>query len=163
MSIEEDIAQIVKQEAGLDLAAFTPDTAWQIGKTLRTLAIARKLPIVIDVRRFGSPHQLLFYSALPGSTPDNARWVERKVNVVARFHKSSYHIGRLLEQCGLSFFDRYGMPPEDYATHGGSFPIRVNAAGIVGAVTVSGLPQRDDHNLVVEALTLVTGGEHQQL
>ena len=39
-------------------------------------------------------------------------------------------------------------------SHGGSFPIRVQNAGLVAAVTVSGLPQRADHELVVEALCL---------
>ena len=128
-----------------------------------TSPLARILPLVIDVRRFGTPHQRLFYCALAGTTPDNQRWVERKINVVARFHKSSYHVGRLLEQSGLSFSARYGLPEEDYAAHGGCFPLNVAGAGIVGAVTVSGLPQRDDHNLVVEALCLVTGRDHEAL
>ena len=163
MSIEDDIAALVVQESSLTLSGFTPDTAWQIGTTLRDLAIARKQNIVVDVRRFGSPHQQLFYTALAGTTPDNQRWVARKINVVARFHKSSYHIGRLLAQSGLSFPDRYNLPLEDYAPHGGSFPLHVAGTGIVGAVTVSGLPERDDHNLVVEALCLVTGRDHQAL
>jgi uncharacterized protein (UPF0303 family) len=163
MPIEDDIAALVVQESTLTLPGFTPDTAWQIGTTLRDLAIARKQNVVVDVRRFGSPHQQFFYTALAGTTPDNQRWVARKINVVARFHKSSYHIGRLLAQSGLTFPDRYNLPIEDYAPHGGCFPIHVADSGIVGAVTVSGLPERDDHNLVVEALCLVTGRDHQAL
>lgn len=163
MSVQDDIAALVTQEATLTLPGFTPDIAWQIGTTLRDLAIARKVPLVIDVRRFGAPHQQLFYCALAGTTPDNQRWVQRKINVVARFHKSSYHVGRLLEQAGLSFNARYDLPIEDYAAHGGCFPIHVAGAGIVGAVTVSGLPQRDDHNLVVEALCLITGRDNDAL
>ncbi|HEY4381559.1 MAG TPA: heme-degrading domain-containing protein [Acidobacteriaceae bacterium] len=163
MSIQEDIAAIVVQESTLTLTGFTPDIAWQIGTTLRDLAIARKVPLVVDVRRFGSPHQQLFYCALAGTTPDNQRWVQRKINVVSRFHKSSYHVGRLLELSGLSFGDRYNLPIEDYATHGGCFPIHVAGAGIVGAVTVSGLPQREDHNLVIEALCLITGRDNNAL
>ena len=163
MSIQDDIAAIVVQESTLTLPGFTPDTAWQIGTTLRDLALARKIPLVIDVRRFGAPHQQLFYSALAGTTPDNQRWVQRKINVVARFHKSSYHVGRLLDLAGLSFTERYNLPIEDYAPHGGCFPIHVAGAGIVGSVTVSGLPQREDHNLVVEALCLITGRDHAAL
>ena len=52
---------------------------------------------------------------------------------------------------------------EDYAAHGGSFPINVAGAGIVGSVTISGLPQREDHNLVVEALCLLTGRDNEAL
>ena len=163
MSLQDDIAALVKQESTLSLPGFTPDIAWQIGTTLRDLAIERKYPLVIDVRRFGSPHQQLFYCALAGTTPDNARWVARKINVVARFHKSSYHVGRLLELAGLSFTERYDLPIEDYAPHGGCFPIIVDGAGIVGSVSVSGLPQREDHNLVVEVLCLITGRDYATL
>ena len=163
MSIEEDIAAIVRQESALTLKGFGPECAWQMGTTLRDLAIARQVPLVIDVRRFGAPHQPLFYAALAGTTPDNARWVQRKVNVVARFHKSSYHVGRLLEQSGLRFSERYGLPEEDYAPHGGCFPLNVEGTGVVGSVTVSGLPQREDHNLVVEALCLITGRDYAAL
>jgi uncharacterized protein (UPF0303 family) len=163
MSIQDDIAAIVKQESALTLPGFTPEIAWQLGTTLRELAVARQVPLVIDVRRFGSPHQPLFYCALGGTTPDNARWVQRKVNVVARFHKSSYHVGLLLEQQKISFGQRYNLPEEDYAAHGGGFPLNVAGAGIVGCCTVSGLPQREDHNLVVEALCLLTGRDHEGL
>ena len=163
MSLQDDIRALEKQEATLILHDFTPETAWLIGTTLREMALERKLPLVIDVRRFGSPHQQLFYCALDGATPDNQRWVARKVNVVARFHKSSYHVGRLLEQSGLSFSTRYNLPEEDYAAHGGCFPLRVANAGVVGSVTVSGLPQREDHNLVVEALCRIVGCDHDSL
>jgi len=163
MSLEDEIAAIVAQESTLTLRGFSAEIAWQIGTSLREMAIARQMPLVIDVRRFGSPQQPLFYCALAGTTPDNARWVQRKVNVVARFHKSSYHVGRLLEQSGLSFGQRYGLPEEDYAPHGGGFPLHVAGAGIVGSVTVSGLPQRDDHNLVVEALCALTGRDYEGL
>ena len=163
MPIADDIAALVKQEAELTLPAFTPETAWQLGNTLHQMAVARGLSIVADVRRFGAPHQQLLYTALAGTTPDNQRWVARKIAVVARFHKSSYHIGRLLAQEGLSFSTRYNLPEEDYAAHGGCFPLIVENAGIVGAVTVSGLPQRDDHNLVVEALCALTGHDHAAL
>lgn len=163
MPLQEDIAALVKQESTLTLKEFSPNVAWQLGAMLRDMAIARKVGIVIDIRRFGSPHQQLFYCALAGTTPDNQRWVARKIATVARFHKSSYHVGRLLEQSGLSFSARYNLPEEDYAAHGGCFPLNVEGAGVVGAVTVSGLPQREDHNIVIEALCTLTGRDHAAL
>ena len=163
MALPEDIAQLVVQETSLTLESFNPHTAWQLGCLLRELAVARSLSLVIDVRRFGNPDQPLFYCALPGTTPDNPRWILRKTRVVARFHKSSYHVGRLLEQTGRKFGERYNLPEEDYAAHGGCFPLAVPGAGIVGAVTVSGLAQRDDHNLVVEALCQLTGRDYKAL
>jgi uncharacterized protein (UPF0303 family) len=157
-----DLATIARQEAELHFPSFDYDTAWRLGLSLRDLALSRKQSIVIDIRRFGQPHQPLFYTAL-GGTPDNARWVQRKSNVVARFHRSSYAIGLTLEQNSRTFSERYGLPDADYAAHGGSFPIHVAGAGIIGAVTISGLPQRDDHNLVVEALCLELKKDHDAL
>jgi uncharacterized protein (UPF0303 family) len=36
--------------------------------------------------------------------------------------------------------------------HGGGFPILLEGTGPVGSVVISGLPQRDDHNMVIMAL-----------
>jgi uncharacterized protein (UPF0303 family) len=149
MPTADDLARIALQEKELQFASFDEETAWRVGARLRALAVARKLSLVVDVRRFGQP---LFYTALPGTTPDNVEWVRRKGNVTARFHRSSYAIGREMEEKKSNLFERYGLPVNDYASHGGSFPIRVAGAGVIGSVTVSGLPERDDHQLAVEAL-----------
>jgi uncharacterized protein (UPF0303 family) len=160
--LAKDLATIARQEADLIFPAFDYDTAWRLGLSLRELALTRKHLIVIDIRRFGQPHQPLFYSAL-GGTPDNARWVQRKSNVVARFHRSSYAIGLTLEQTNRTFAERYSLPDADYAAHGGSFPIRVETAGIIGSITVSGLTQREDHNLIIETLCLELKQDHNSL
>ena len=157
MGLEHDIAAVALQERELVLPAFNAAVAWELGSLVRHLAVDRGHALVIDIRRFGQPHERLFYAALPGSTPDNGRWVERKVNVVARFHRSSYAMGLKLRREGVSFADRYSLPDADYATHGGSFPLRVTGAGIVGSLTISGLAQRADHELAVEALCLHLG------
>jgi uncharacterized protein (UPF0303 family) len=163
MAITEDLTTIAHQEAELLFPHFDYDTAWRLGLSMRELALSRKQSIVIDIRRFGQPHQQLFYTALAGTTPDNQRWVQRKSNVVARFHRCSYAIGLTLEQNNRTFSDRYNLPDADYAAHGGSFPIHVVGTGIIGSVTVSGLPQREDHNLVVEALCLELNKDHDSL
>ena len=95
MELSRDIEVIATQERELVLPEFDEDIAWKLGLRLRELTSSRLLPVVIDVRRFGQP---LFYSALNGSIPDNAEWVRRKGNVVARFHRSSYAIGLVLQQ-----------------------------------------------------------------
>ena len=154
-TIAADRAQIAIQERELLFPSFDALAAWTLGTTLRTLAETRKHPVVIDIRRFGDPHQQLFFTALPGTTPDNARWVLRKAKVVARFHRSSYAAGLYLEEQGTTFAAKYSLPDEDYATHGGAFPIAVAGTGVIGAVTVSGLPQRADHELVIEGLCAV--------
>jgi uncharacterized protein (UPF0303 family) len=159
MGLSEDIERVTLQERELQLPRFDPQVAWDLGACLRAMAVARSLAIVIDVRRFGQP---LFYAALDGTTPDNVEWVRRKSNVVARFHRSSYGVGLNLKSKNDSLEAR-GLPINDYASHGGSFPLSVADAGVVGSVTVSGLPQRADHELVVEALCAMLGHDYAAL
>jgi uncharacterized protein (UPF0303 family) len=156
----EDLAAIAEQERELQLARFDEDVAWKLGSRVRVLAIAKKFGVVIDVRRFGQP---LFYCALAGTTPDNPEWVRRKINTVARFHKSSYAVGLELQQSGSTLMEKQGLPAADYAVHGGSFPIRIAGVGVIGAVTVSGVPQRSDHELVVESLCAELGRDYAAL
>jgi uncharacterized protein (UPF0303 family) len=53
---------------------------------------------------------------------------------------------------GITFAAQHELPLQEYAAHGGSFPVRVRDVGVVGTVTVSGLPQAEDHALVVDAI-----------
>jgi uncharacterized protein (UPF0303 family) len=159
MSLTQDLAVIAKQEEELVFPEFDVDAAWKLGSRLRELAASRQLPVAIDVRRFGQP---LFYSALKGSTPDNAEWVRRKGNVVARFYRSSYAVGLELKEANSTLTEKFALPSEEYASHGGSFPLKVVRIGMIGSVTVSGLPQRADHELVVEALCGELGRDFQE-
>jgi uncharacterized protein (UPF0303 family) len=154
----DDLSILARQESELVFDKFDEITAWQLGSRLRDLAIQRGYKLAIDVRRFG---QQLFYCALPGAVPDQAEWIRRKINVVARFHRSSYAVGRELALSNSSLEEKQGLPTLDFATHGGCFPIRVAGAGILGCVTVSGLPQRADHELAVEAICLELGKNYQ--
>jgi uncharacterized protein (UPF0303 family) len=160
MLIAEDLARIAVQEQELQFASFDEETAWRVGSHIRALAVARKLSLVVDIRRFAQP---LFYAALPGTTPDNPEWIRRKSNVTSRFHRSSYAIRLELEEKKSNLFERYGLPVADYAAHGGSFPIRVLGAGVIGSMTVSGLPDRADHQLAVEALCSELGRPFENL
>ncbi len=159
MSIADDLQRIRLQEETLQFPSFGPDTAWQLGLLLRETSRERNLPVVIDVRRFELP---LFYAALPGTTPDNPDWVRRKSNTVARFLRSSYAIGLELKEKNADLAEKYALPARDYASHGGSFPLAVTGAGVIGSVTVSGLPQRDDHELVVEALCAILDRPYEE-
>ena len=160
MGLSEDLERVALQERELVLPRLDAQVAWELGTRLRTLAEERGLTVVIDVRRFGQP---LFYTALDGTTPDNAEWVRKKSNVVARFHRSSYAVGLSLKAKNETLLEKYGLPVADYAAHGGSFPLDVALAGVVGSATVSGLPQRVDHELVVEALCAELGRDYTKL
>lgn len=160
MGLNEDLERIALQERELILPRLDADMVWQIGSKLRSLAAERNLPVVIDIRRFGQP---LFYAAMDATTPDNLEWVRRKGNVVARFHSSSYTAALNEKVKGKTIYENQGLPLADYATHGGSFPLRVAGAGVVGSITISGLPMRQDHELVVEALCAVLDRSYEDL
>jgi uncharacterized protein (UPF0303 family) len=160
MGLSEDLERVGLQERELRLPRLDAQVAWELGVRLRTMSDERGLAVVIDVRRFGQP---LFYSAMDGTTPDNVEWVRRKSNVVARFHRSSYAVGLKLKAKNETLTEQQGLPLADYATHGGSFPLAVAEADVIGSVTVSGLPQRADHELVVEALCAMLGREYTEL
>ena len=63
-------------------------------------------------------------------------------------------MGTKARAASSTFEDRTGLDPARYAAHGGSFPVTVRRVGVVGSVTVSGLPQLEDHSFVVEQLAL---------
>jgi uncharacterized protein (UPF0303 family) len=110
--------------------------------------------VTIEIRR---AKETLFFYAMPGTTPNNAEWARRKRNTVELLHRSSYFSGLANQKEGSSIQLRTGVPLNDYAEHGGSFPVRVKGVGCVGTVTVSGVPQREDHGIVVEALADLCG------
>ncbi|MFC5801513.1 heme-degrading domain-containing protein [Streptomyces formicae] len=145
-----DIATLEAQERQLTLRRFTHDDAWTLGSILVELAHERGAPVAIDIRR---GLQQLFHCALPGSTADNDAWIDRKRQVVERYGESSLLVGSRFRAKGTTFEESSRLDPYRYAAHGGSFPVRVEGAGVIGTVTVSGLPQAEDHAMVVEALT----------
>lgn len=147
--LEQERRRVEAEERELVLERFTNDDAFELGLLLAGKARARRLPIAVDIERGG---QRLFHFAAAGATPDNAAWIERKQNLVRRMHRSSYAVGLKLAASGKTLADSMGAAAADHAAHGGCFPVVVRGVGFVGTVAVSGLPQKEDHDLVVEAL-----------
>jgi uncharacterized protein (UPF0303 family) len=146
---EPSLEELAAEEAELQLPGFTEDDAWALGSALVATARAVGAPVAVDVTRHG--HQL-FHAALPGSSPDNDRWIERKARVVDRFGHSSLYVRLLCEREGMTLEEKFLLDPREYAAHGGAFPLLVRGVGPVGTVVVSGLPQLEDHRMVVAAL-----------
>lgn len=142
-----DLEIIRLQESELAFPEFSELTAFAIGTMIQHRAVAQGWPVVIDIRLWDRP---LFFAALPGATASNGEWVRRKAFAVRAFGKSSYRV--LLERNRERLLPPdHGLDPRDYALHGGSFPIRAAGFGVIGAATVSGLDERRDHMVVVEA------------
>ncbi|MDI6933696.1 MULTISPECIES: heme-degrading domain-containing protein [unclassified Serratia (in: enterobacteria)] len=143
MNIDDELQALSEQEATLAFTHFDATTAWELGAALKTAAERRGLSIAIEIQLAG---QTLFYYAMPGATPDIADWVRRKRNLVNHFHKSSYAIGQ-----------RYGLSVRDYSVHGGAFPLTLTGLGCVGSISISGAPQKEDHQLLVSTLAHFLG------
>ena len=160
MNSDPTDSELAAQEASLVYASFTNDDAITLGLAVIEEARARQLAITVDVRR---GEQQVFHAALQGTTADNDAWVERKVRVVRHFEESSYRVGCTLRRLGGTIDSIFLLDPARYGAHGGAFPIRVRGAGVVGVVTVSGLPQREDHELVVEVLSRLLKKQYVRL
>jgi len=154
MSLESDLDRLAEQERRLQFAQFGLAEAWALGSALRALAASRGQAVTIEIRL---ARETVFFCAMPGTTPSNADWARRKRNSVDLLHQSSYRIGRELERDGSSLEAKMGLATRDYASHGGSFPLFVAGSGCVGTATVSGLPQRQDHALLIEAIAPMCG------
>ena len=154
MSIATDLDTIAAQERLLQFHAFSPDTAWDLGSRLRADALAREAAMTFEIQIAG---RTVFLATTGFPAPGQADWIRRKRNVVMRFGRSSYAVGLQLAQEGKTIEERHGLTLDDYAMHGGGFPITLDGTGLVGSVIASGLAQRDDHAMVVDALAAVLG------
>lgn len=149
LNLDERLAELEQEEAELQFDLFTNNTALELGLLILETVRQERKRVTIDIERHG---QQLFHYAMEGTTPDNDQWIIRKKNVVKRFNKSSYHVGLLLAKSRKSIEERYFVDPFQYSAHGGSFPLIIKDVGVVGAITVSGLPQEEDHRLVVSVI-----------
>ncbi len=141
--------QLLQEERELQFTSFNEETAWKIGSNFVENCRRKGVSVTIDIMR--GDHQL-FHASLSGTSADNDEWVKRKVRLVYRFGHSSFYVGQLLKSKGKSIEEAYLISESQYAPHGGCFPIIIKNTGVVGTITVSGLPQEEDHKLVVGAI-----------
>jgi uncharacterized protein (UPF0303 family) len=147
--MDEILQQLLQVETELQFVCFTEQTAWEVGSALIDQAVRENLAVTVDISR--GDHQL-FHASRPGTSADNDEWIKRKARLVARFGHSSFYMGQLLKSKGKSLEDSYLIPEGTYAPHGGCFPILIKGTGMIGTITVSGLPQEEDHRLVVNTI-----------
>ncbi|KAI7978430.1 hypothetical protein EIK77_001954 [Talaromyces pinophilus] len=161
----------LEKSSSLTFPSFTATTAFNLGLALRTrilsLPASQRKPSVVSITSANGNHILFQAVTEAGTTPDNEEWVRRKRNTVLRFGMSSWAMrqkvaastddkgkveGVFAQGRGLRSSVPGGVP-DDYAIHGGGFPIRVaNVDQVVGVVVVSGLKQEHDHQVIVEVI-----------
>lgn len=152
-ALEALIGRIEEETRKLQLAKFGQEDALALGLLIVELATERDMPVAVDIRR--GTH-VLFHVSLPGATLDNDFWVEKKARTAERYGVPSLLVGLRGRLGGGRMEDNAWFDESAYAAHGGAFPIIVRGTGPVAVVTVSGLPQKADHELAVEALTKFT-------
>lgn len=143
---------------------FTADDAFELGILIRNrLREISQSPAVVNIA-MANNQQLLFHAtSRPGTVPENDNWVCRKRNVVLRFGFSTWAAHNMFDKGDEEKFKarfQLGEQAEQYAIHGGGFPVRVTGVeGPVAAVVVSGLAQEEDHQIIVECLQAVLAGQ----
>jgi len=142
--------ELLEQERRLTLPSLDENAAVAIGLGLLELATQRDLPVTIEVRRAG---RVVFRAARNGTNAHNDMYVAGKARIVERFGHSTLYERLRYELAGTTFAEATSLAFPEYAPHGGGFPLIVTGTGPVGVAVVSGLPQLEDHALVVEALT----------
>ena len=147
--MEDILKTLLQQEQELQFTSFNEANAWQLGTQMVERAMHENLPVTIDITR---GQQQLFHYSMPGTAADNDEWVKRKVRLVNRFGHSSFYVGQLLKHKGKTIEQSSLISESEFAAHGGCFPIIVKGTGMVVTVTVSGLPQEEDHKLVVDSI-----------
>lgn len=148
-----DLEIIAEQEKRLQFNTFDNTTAWLLGESIKKHCESHNLAVTIEIRLC---RDTVFFYAMPGTSPNNADWARRKRNTTELQQRSSYAVGLALQE-EETLESQSGLPARDYAHHGGSVPIRVRNMGVVGAATISGLPQRDDHRVVVQIMASLIG------
>ena len=152
---DELLKELGQQEEDVQFASFSNDRALAVGMALVQAARDKGKVVTIDITRGG---QQLFHFAMAGTSIDNGEWVKRKNRVVNRFGHSSFYMGISLKNAGQTIEEKYLLPESEYAAHGGAFPLIIKGVGVVGTITVSGLPQQEDHELVVSTLKQFLAG-----
>jgi uncharacterized protein (UPF0303 family) len=151
--MQDDYATLLQalalEEQQLQFTAFSNADALRLGIALVERARSLGKAVTVDITRNG--HQL-FHHAMDGTSPDNANWVRRKNNVVQRYGRSSWRVGTQYRSKGTTFEADSGTDAADFAAHGGAFPLLLRGTGVIGTITVSGLPQKEDHDLLTAVL-----------
>ena len=141
--------EIYAAEKEIELCSFNAQAAWKLGSRLVAWGRERHKVLVV---RISMNHHLLFHYAFDGTAAENDAWVERKENMVYYTGHSSYAASLYLKEKQQTPLERYGLPADGFAASGGSVPLRLKGSGVVGAVTVSGMSQAEDHALVMDML-----------
>lgn len=143
------IDELRKQETELVFERFNSNDALKIG--LKLIDKGRGSQVAFAFR-ISLNHRQLFHFSMDGCAPDHDRWIARKENIVYHFFASSYRKTLEFADENQILNPRFGLSDDTYVLAGGSFPITVKGLGVVGAITISGMRQEEDHDYIISVI-----------
>ena len=153
-------AELAREDEALLLPSLSQAEAIELGEIAVQFGRERNLTIAVEVRLLD---WTVFRASLPGSTPENDRWIARKSRVVMATHKSTLYERVLAEEQGINWYEANGLSEDTHAIHGGAIPLNVKGLDFIGILIISGLPQVQDHLFGVDVIAeyLARKGELQ--
>lgn len=146
MEMNEILEMCRQQEAQFQFDRFTRADALALGLKLTENAKKYEPGVAVRIVMNG----VTVFQYLPeGAELNNAIWMDRKVRTVSQFGHASLYV--MAELNGDPAEQK--LEANDYALGGGGFPLLIRGVGMVGVITVSGLPHMDDHQLIIDTLT----------
>jgi uncharacterized protein (UPF0303 family) len=146
MATESTVKEIIQK---IELESFSNKVAMDMGVRIIELAKSRNQAIAVEISRLNHTVFLYVDDELPA---DKHNWLRRKANVAKHFEESSLAVKTTLENRQMSLEKPFGLEEKDYIAKGGSIPVFVKNAGMVATITVSGLRDFEDHDIIIEAL-----------
>ncbi|WP_278554597.1 heme-degrading domain-containing protein [Elizabethkingia bruuniana] len=133
----------------IELESFSNRIAFDMGVKIIDLAISRNQHIAVEICRLNQTVFLYVDDTLP---VDKHNWLRRKANIARQFEESSLSVKNDLKEGSMGLEKTFGLDGKDFLAKGGAIPIFVKNAGMIAVVTVSGLHDEEDHNIIIEAL-----------
>lgn len=147
--VDERIERYVREEQELRFEVFDNHTAWEIGCAIVEKAMKEDLVIATSIRI--GDFEVFKYGVL-GTNAENDNWMSRKVNTVNHLQISSIHAAAILEKENQTMETYYNFNRENYVCCGGGFPVKLKSGELIGTIAVSGLPDYEDHQVIVDVL-----------
>ena len=133
----------------IELDSFSNSMALDMGLRIIELAKTREQQVAVEISRLNHPVFLYIDDNL---TIDKHNWLRRKANVAKQFEESSLSVKNDLQNGNMTLEKTFGLDEKDFIAKGGSIPIFVKSAGMIAIITVSGLHDEKDHDIIIEAL-----------
>ncbi|WP_407535298.1 heme-degrading domain-containing protein [Elizabethkingia miricola] len=133
----------------IELDSFSNRIAFDMGVKIIDLAKSRNQHIAVEVCRLNQTVFLYVDDTLP---VDKHNWLRRKANITRQFEESSLSVKNDLKEGNMSLEKTFGLDERDFLAKGGAIPIFVKNGGMIAIITVSGLHDEEDHNIIIEAL-----------